>query len=1314
MKMKPSYIRHVLYFLCLIVLLQKYCLASADLTIMLLILDSDSAIVHQATKEIDHSGVQVLYFSSSQIKVDQGILDEIIKRPGDKIVLFDTMDSDIVRFLKDVFLNQSFDKGFKYYALRETSDKSLADLGVIFDSTLMKYYAWPSKKNITNMLSKIIHDNLDTSLSFEPPEIFHNHGIYHPEAQRIFSSFEDFYNWHKSRSGIRTFGPWIGITLYSNYIMKNQSNVIDHLIKRLEQEGYCVLPAFGPEETILQRFFMDENSFPRVDLIIAFTMKFSSALKPEIAQLLNKIGVPIINAINLYGNTVEAWQKSPQGLDAFEVAYAVSNPEISGVIEPSVLGGKVELEQEGRKIYCHSPVEENVEVLIQRVKKWIGLKTVPNIEKRLAVLYYNHNPGKQDIGASYLNLFSSLTNLLKALRQRGYDVGPADLESSALKQAITKFGRNVGTWAPGELEEIVRSKDVVLIPVKEYEKWYQELPLDFRKRVESQWGKPEESKIMFYEGKFVIPIVYFGKVAILPEPSRGISDDPMKLYHSPTLYPHHQYIASYLWLKHGFKAHAMIHFGTHASHEWLPGKQIGLSHSCDPEVLITDIPNLYPYIMDNIGEGIQAKRRGRGVIVDHLIPPLKRSGLYSDFSRLYELIQRIKRGISEGDPTVEYELETLDSQIKNLGIHRELRIQKVTPEDLDSIEDYLLEIRSSLLPYGLHTLGSSPPADAINDMVSFILDTNPKEDPQKIKEKLNASGQKELEAILEGLEGRYIAPGEGNDPIRNPNALPTGRNFYGFNPQKIPTPEAFEAGKKAADEIIKRHLEENKELPKKVAVVLWAVETMRNGGVNESTVLALLGIEPVWDRTGKIVGIRPIPGEVLKRPRVDVLINPSGLYRDLFPEKLILLDRAVKMALIQKDVENLVRENYEALKSSLLSKGLEKQRAEQLAKIRIFGEAPGTYGTGVSDITGLSGLWESDQEISGIYTMRVGNSFGEDIWGDEGKELFHLNLSMVDTVLHSFSSNLFGAIDNDDVFDYVGGLSLAVRNATGKAPKAMITFHRNNKELKVNQLSKVLGQELKSRYLNPKWIEGMKKEGYSGARTIAKFMEYFWGFQVTTPDDIYQEQWNELYSTYVEDRYNMNLKKFFSESNPWAYQSILARMLEAIRKGYWNASTDVRQRLALGYVESVLDKGIACCDHTCNNPFLNQMVINLISVPGLTDPQKIDAFLQELKKTLKKDLATQIKDAKRLQNKLKTSKGRSLAPSQDNSPKEEIEGYKFEKVQEVADENISSSGIEWLLTGLVFLILSVFLLGYHLSETRLNSKMHSIKCLVIF
>ena len=1300
MRMKIKFLRHILFFLLILTFATNPCFARKILTIVLIINDSDTAIVHHVLKEIEHSGAEFVYISASEIKSDQSVLKNLTIKPGNKIVLFDTMDTDLVKAIKDSLLGQNATMNFKCFALRETSDKSLKDNGVIFEPTLMKYFAWPSKKNMKNMLLKLIHDYVDNSQSFEPPEIFHSHGIYHPEADKIFSSFEDYCSWYQNRSGIKTPKPWIGVTLYSNYIIKNQSNVIDHLIKRLEEEGFCVLPVFGPEETILGQYFLSQDSSARVELIIAFTMKFSSALKPEIAHLLTKIGVPIVNAVNLYGNTVEAWQRSPQGLDPFEVAYAVSNPEISGLIEPSVLGGKKELWEEGRPVFYHNPIKENVELLIRRVKKWLELKKIPNKQKRIAVLYYNHSPGKQDMGASYLNLFSSLEALLNALRQSGYDVGSRDFGSDTLKEIVTKYGRNVGAWAPGELEEVTKSKDVVLLDLEEYQKWYQELPLEFRTRVESQWGKPGESKIMFQSGKFVIPVLRFGNVVILPEPSRGISDDPMKLYHSPTLYPHHQYIAAYLWLKYGFKAHAMIHFGTHASHEWLPGKQIGLSHSCDPEVLITDIPNIYPYIMDNIGEGIQAKRRGRGVIVDHLIPPLKKSGLYGEYSKLYELIQRIKKGVAEANPIVEEELEALNFKVKSFAIHKELKLEKVTLEDLDTLEEYLAEIRSSLLPYGLHTLGSSPSKDGINDLVSAVLETNPKEDPEKIREKLTISGPKELESILAGLEGRYIMPGEGNDPVRNPNALPTGRNFYGFNPQRIPTPEAFEAGKRAADEIIRKHLEEKAEFPKKVAIVLWAVETMRNGGVNESTILALLGIEPVWDQSGKVEGIKPIPGNVLNRPRIDVLINPSGLYRDLFPEKLILLDRAVKMALLQKDVENLVKKNYEALKASLLSKGLDEKKAEGLAKIRIFGEAPGTYGTGVSDITGISGLWESDREISGIYTMRVANTFGEETWGDEEKELFNLNLGMVDTVVHSFSSNLFGAMDNDDVFDYVGGLSLAVRNLTGKAPKALITFHRSKNELKVNQLSKVLGQELKTRYLNPKWIEGMVKEGYSGARTIAKFMEYFWGFQVTTPDEIDQSQWNELYGTYVEDRYNMGLKKFFTESNPWAYQSILARMLEAIRKGYWDAPENVRQRLALEYVGSVVEKGIACCDHTCNNPFLNQMVINLISVPGVLDPQKVEGFSKELKKTLKKDLKTQLKELKALQKKLKTSQDNSLAPSEKDTSKEEVEGFKFEKVQENKDESISSSAMEWLLTGLVLLVISVFLLGYHLGNSR--------------
>ncbi|MBW1975888.1 MAG: cobaltochelatase subunit CobN [Deltaproteobacteria bacterium] len=1261
----------------------------------------------------------VEFFTPSEIESaeNQNLKAIALRLHESDIIFVHVMDNRLADFVLRHLDIKPEKSPFVYAVGASRNDTKLARRGFIYDTTIRKYHRYLSAHNVVNMILKAVHDRIDPSVSFEPPETFPTFGIYHPEAPSIFTCVEDYLRWYLRQKPNALEKPWVGLTVFRPTVANGQTGPVDKIIKKLEAAGINVITAFGyPDRELIKRFFLEKRNGKtqsRVSLILSFTLKFSSALRPETKKIIKSLDVPIINAIDLVLSTIDDWKKSPQGIRPIGVAWTLANPEISGLIEPSVLMGKVKHYDAatGKTLFSKKIVEDNLNHLVARIKKWLNLQKKPNAEKRVAILIYNHSQGKQNIGASYLNVFESIRTILFRMKADGYTV---DLEripdAETLKNLILSSARNVGSWAPGELKALASAKDVVKIPMETYLKRYKNLPQDFRQNVENQWGPPESSTIMTLNGRIILPALFLGNVVIMPEPARGWGDDPMKLYHSPTLYPHHQYIAAYLWLKHDFKADAMIHLGTHATHEWLPGKQAGLSTSCPPEVLITDIPNIYPYIVDDVGEGIQAKRRGRGVIIDHLVPPVKKSGLYGEYAELYERIQNYHQAIVQGSPTVQEQFREIVEMAEALGIEKELGIslaetssKQNTEEALEKLEHYLLKIRESFIPHGLHTFGKSPSGDGLKEMIKAISNVHRQNgktvSDQKIRNALEKSGSAELDSLMAALQGKYIPSAEGNDPLRNPNAIPTGKNFYGFNPEKIPTPEAYELGKKAAEQIIQERLKKSNSYPEKVAVVLWAVETIRNGGVNESTVLALLGIKPIWDSLGRVSGLQPIPGSKLKRPRIDVLINPSGLYRDLFPDKLKFLDRAVKLALVQKDVENLIRKHTKQLEKRLREQGYGEASAKLLSRARIFSEPPGTYGTGVAELAGMSGVWKRDDEIAEVYLNRVGYIFGEKVWGKEAKDLFKAQLAGVDTVVHSFSSNIYGAMDNDDVFQYVGGLSLATKKFRGTAPKAIITMQRQPGKVHVEDLAEVLGSEMRSRYLNPKWIRGMKKEGYAGAREMAKFVEYFWGFQVTTPDSVNEKQWEQIFQVYIEDKYDLDLKRFFRKSNPWAYQSVTARMLEAIRKGYWKANDSVKRRLAVEYAQSVVERGIACCDHTCNNPFLNQMVASIISIPGLMNPEMVKKFEATVEKAIGKSLREQASQRRRLQKKLRKSV--------ENGPEaleKMVEGYKMEEIKQKPEETkqLSSSSIRWITIGIVVLIGLLVIEGFRKSTKNTN------------
>ena len=802
-------------------------------------------------------------------------------------------------------------------------------------------------------------------------------------------------------------------------------------------------------------------------------------------------------------------------------------------------------------VYDTIPMPDNIDFLIRRIKAWHKLQVKPNVEKKIAILYWNHPPGKQNIGASYLNLFRSISKILPAMKKDGYKMEGRLPTEEEIKEHILLSGRNVGSWAPGELEKLMSAGGLIRVSISTYNKWFAKLDPDFKEAVICQWGRPEDSHVMIKNGEIIIPWVDLGNIIILPQPARGFGEDPETLYHDPKVYPHHQYIAFYFWLKKEFKADAIISLGKHGTHEWLPGKQIGLSLSCPPEILIDDIPNIYPYIVDNVGEGIQAKRRGRGVIIDHLIPPLKKGGSYMEYRGLTGLIDAYHNAQAMDAALAGEKLISVRKLIRKLGLDKDLGLKELNDNAIEEIEHYILELQEKLIPYGLHTFGISPEGYALNDLTEAICFASPEIKKEDMKAGLKACGKAEMASLLRALDGEYISPGEGNDPIRNPEAIPTGRNFYGFNVDKVPSKEAFVLGKKLVDTMINEYREKNGSYPDKLGIILWSTETQRNEGVNESAALYLLGITPVWDRKDKVVGIKPIPGAILNRPRIDVLLQTSGLYRDAFPGVIKLLDRAVRMAGSLKDVENFVAIHNEKIKKALLKKGYNSDDAAELSQARVFGPMPGAYVHALQELIPSSGTWETDEEIADVWIHHYSYVYGDKLWGKSLKSAYKNNLKDVKITMHSRSSNVYYMLDNDDMFAFLGGLSLAVKNQTGEYPDVMVANLQDGKDVKLEDLAKSIGKALRTRYLNPRWIEGMKKEGYAGAREMDKFVEHLWGFQVTTPFAVDKTQWEQIYEVYIEDKYGLDLKEFFDKHNPWAQQSIAARMLEADRKKYW-------------------------------------------------------------------------------------------------------------------------------------------------------------------
>ncbi|NPA24212.1 MAG: cobaltochelatase subunit CobN [Deltaproteobacteria bacterium] len=1267
--------------------------------LMLLVLDNNSYLVDQALKELDPA-IDVKAVNAARLDPDNEKLKAEIDRA--EVLIVDVMG----RKLENYLIGNINLRNKKIYALRgSVDDERLRRLGFIFDDRVAGYYRNLSRENIANMVRLVAARHLDPTISYGEVKKTPKLGIFHPAADRIFESFAEFDHWRRQRPGFDPGRPTIGVLFFSSYLPPGQKKPIRRIIERLEEENFNVIAAFGRDEESIARYLLDDRGVSRVDLVLAFSLKFYSALTPELGERLGKLQVPVINAIPLFTSSREAWRRSPVGIAGSEVAWAIATPEISGLVEPTPLAAKQRVvnPENGKSYYVNVPIPENIDRLLPRLHNWIKLQRKPDRDKKIALMFYNHSQGKQNVGASYLNVFASIEKIIEALAARGYRVGEPPSEAE-IKRLILTSARNIGSWAPGELEKLLRASGTIRLPVARYREWFARLPATFREQVRKQWGEPEDAEIMRDGDDFIIPAVTLGNLVLLPEPSRGWSDDPMKLYHDPSIYPHHQYLAVYLWLQHGFRADAVIHLGTHATYEWNPGKQAGLSPACAPEVLIGDIPSLYPYIVDDVGEGIQAKRRGRGVMISHLTPMLKEVDLYAEYARMAELINEYERARADGGRTGAEKFKALMKLARRTGIVNDLKDELAAAgERRDAvvrlIGHYLEEINQNLMPYGLHCFGRSPADREIEAMSRAVVKWNRSPDQLTTMARIKQSGPGEIAALMAGLEGRRIEPGPGNDPVRNPESLPTGRNFYGFNPARIPTPAAWELGRQAAAKIIADYRKKHQRYPAKVAVVLWATETLRNEGINECTILNLMGIKPKWSKTGRVLGVEAIPGSRLGRPRVDVMVNASGLYRDLFPDKLEFIDDAVQLALRQADIENLIARGTRRLKRKLLAAGLDPAAAEKLSRLRIFAAPPGAYGTGVAEMAGSSGFWEDEKEIAGVYANRVGYAYGRGNWGIAAEKALKANLAGVEVAVHSRSSNVYGLLDNDDMFQYLGALALAVRAETGKSPEVLVTQQQKPGRLEVEAMAKTLGREMRSRYLNPEWISRMQKEDYAGAREMAHFVEYLWGWEVTTPKAVADSAWQQSYEVYVEDKYGLELDRFFRQSSPWAFQSLSARMLEAVRKGYWNAKEEVRRKLAASYAVSVVEKGVACCDHTCNNPLLNQMVVSLISLPGVMNPEMVEKFKLAVEQAAQKSLAEQVSDRRALQAELaaagpqserKTEKRTAEKNAGRRAGEREVEGYRMKELKN-SDESteLTSSGVEWLAGVVVLLFIAL-------------------------
>ncbi len=1280
--------------------------------VSLLLGDTHSKTAIEAIKQIkseELKDVSFYVYPSKDIRSK-----DLMHLKESKLVVINIMGRQLVDSVKTE-IEEVIKKGGKVYAVAASGsyNDEINKLGILLDENIEEYYHHGGVENIKNMIRYALKKDFNFDVSYSEAIKIPELGIYEYKTKKIFEDFEEY----RKVYGLQSINkPWIGVVFYKNNVESGQTKHLDAVIQGLENEGFNVLPVYGyPSEAAMERFFFDENGKSRVSIVIGMGMKMG--VNPQIAApLLSKLNVPVINAITLYSQSKDEWEKSPAGLDIFERAWQIAVPELAGIIQPIVIASKEKVidKETGIEYIEERPIPERIKRLVDRVKAWINLQDKANKDKRIAIIYYNYPPGKQNIGASYLNVLpESLYEIINRLRAEGYNAGDNEISKEKLLNDIHSYARNIGNWAGGEIDRLARTGKPVLIPIDTYKRWFEELPEGFKKSVIKDWGKPEENKIMSWIGAsgtkyIVIPAVKYGNIIFTPQPSRGWEQDVKKLYHSVTLAPHHQYIAFYLWLKNEFQADAIAHIGTHGTHEWLSGKEVGFTNEDPPEALIQDLPNIYPYIVDNVGEGLQAKRRGMAVIIDHMTPPFDKAGMNRELKELAALINDYNSAKDKSLSLAQTRLEEINSLARKIGILTDLKLKEITNKEIEELDDYIKDISEKQTPFGLHTFGKAPDEKYRRTTAEAVLsiekDLTLEERQRRIAElesRIIEGAQRELDSFIAALSGRYIPAGQGNDPIRNPDSLPTGKNFYSFDPTRVPAKGTYEMGVRLAKELIEDYKQRHGIYPDKLTFVLWATETIRHEGVMESQIMYLMGIKPKWDERGRVIGVEAIPRNELGRPRIDVTMTPSGLYRDLFSNLMDLLDKTVSLAKEQDEEDNAIRTNVMRTKKMLIDKGIDEEKAERLATVRIFTEPPGAYGTGLSNVIPLSNTWDNEKQVIDVFFMRMSHMFGQGFWGNKvgseelgvkGKEdisltLFKNSLSGTKIAIHSRSGNVYATLDNDDVFQYLGGAAMAIRAVDGKTPEVYVTNMSNPKQPKQETLEKFMGREMRSRYLNPEWIKAMMKEGYAGARFVDKVVEHLWGWQVTVPEAVDSAKWNEMYETYVLDRNGLNIKEMFRQSkNMWAYQSIVARMLETVRKDYWKPDKKVIETLAREYAETVKEVGLACCDHTCNNPFLTSFTANvLLSVPGLKN--QVQGFLKALETVQNPESGVKRQNSRveSQESRVRSQKDKSMTKTSapDGSGKK-VEGY---EMQDVNASGASSAPIPYLfLIGFLVLI----------------------------
>ena len=1002
----------------------------------------------------------------------------------------------------------------------------------------MQYWLGGSDENIESLVRFLVNryarrvrfKAVEAPAPVDYPEV----GLYHPRhPQRITI---DAATLPLPAAPVGT----VGLLVMRSYILAGDTAHYDGVIDALEQRGLRVIPAFASgldARPAIERFF-EEQGGPVIDTLISltgFSLVGGPAYQDSSAaqEVLTRLDLPYISAHALEFQTLGQWADSDTGLGPVEATMLVALPEIDGATNPLIFGGRIGADgcngcarqcKPSGTVNAMIPCPERIERLAGRALAHVNLRRSTNAERKVGIVIFGFPPNAGATGsAAYLSVFESLYHTLHRMKAEGYALTPPDsvgaLRDAVLKGNAAQYGQEANVAARVSADAIL-SDDPYL------------------KDIEAVWGAAPGRHQSDGGSVFVLG-AEFGNVFVGVQPTFGYEGDPMRLMFEKGFAPTHAFNTFYRWLKNDFRADVLLHFGMHGALEFMPGKHSGLSGKCWPDRLIGDLPNVYLYAVNNPSEGTLAKRRAGSVMVSHLTPPLSKAGLYKGLQELKDSLHHW-RELPPGAP----EAEDL----------RVLITDQAAAVDLDYDGDpatlwvRVLEVESALIPEGLHIVGAPLPQEKRASYRDAMVEAGTGEEAVTRAEAA-FDQDSELPALMHALSGGFTAPAPGGDIVRSPEVLPTGRNLHAFDPFRMPTAYAMQDGARQAQRLIDRHAA----IPQSVALVLWGSDNIKSDGAPLAQALALMGARPRFDNYGRLSGAELIPLEELGRPRIDVVMTLSGIFRDLLPLQTKLLAEA---AYICAAADEPLEQNY--IRAHALAYAEKMGVDLETAALRVFSNAEGAYGSNVNHLID-SGAWDEEEELADAYEKRKGFAYGRNGKCANQSALLKTALGDVDLAYQNLESVELGVTTVDHYFDTLGGISRAVKRARG-SEAALYISDTTRGDGKIRTLKEQVALETRSRSLNPKWFEGMLKHGSEGVLQIDAQVKNTLGWSATT-GEIEPWVYTRLSETFILDE---DMRRRLSDLNPAASSRVANRLLEAHERNYWNPDAETLEALRRG------------------------------------------------------------------------------------------------------------------------------------------------------